>query len=156
MTFQSSFDDKSLHIDADLVNSHLTDDQINSLQSDVENAVEILHSGSGAGSDFLGWLDHHPPLAEDHSRAVVHGVVKKGPCHDQTIEQGKGQAEGRPIGGIEQPAGRRAVEINRVVNPAVDHGNHERLSLLDKPDVADEGLVDYRMVGLDVVVGPVG
>jgi len=55
MTFQSSFDDKSIRIDADLVKSHLSKKQIDSLLPEVEKAAVTLHSGSGAGSDFLGW-----------------------------------------------------------------------------------------------------
>ncbi len=35
----------------------ISQDEISSLQSEVDNAHHLLHSGTGAGNDFIGWLD---------------------------------------------------------------------------------------------------
>ena len=35
----------------------ITDDEISAMQPEVTKAHELLHSGTGAGNDFIGWLD---------------------------------------------------------------------------------------------------
>ena len=35
----------------------ITDDEISAMQPEVTKAHELLHSGKGAGNDFIGWLD---------------------------------------------------------------------------------------------------
>ncbi len=35
----------------------ITDDEISAMQPEVTKAHEFLHSGTGAGNDFIGWLD---------------------------------------------------------------------------------------------------
>lgn len=35
----------------------ITDDEISAVQPEVTKAHELLHSGTGAGNDFIGWLD---------------------------------------------------------------------------------------------------
>ena len=57
MTFKSTFANNSIHIDASLVESHLSDAQINSLQGEIDKAAQTLHGKTGPGSDFLGWLE---------------------------------------------------------------------------------------------------
>ncbi len=65
MTLISKFDDGSLRLDASLLASHVKQDQITALQDKVENAAEKLHSGTGEGSDFLGWLDPSEMLNDE-------------------------------------------------------------------------------------------
>ena len=57
MTYKSAFDDGSVRIDASLVSSHIDEDRIASVQEEVQKAADLLHSKSGPGSEFLGWLD---------------------------------------------------------------------------------------------------
>jgi glucose-6-phosphate isomerase len=65
MTFVSAFDDKTIRLDADLVKSHLDEQAIADLRPEVDAAVETLHSRSGAGSDYLGWLDPATIIPDD-------------------------------------------------------------------------------------------
>ncbi len=57
MTFRSSFDDESVRVDASFLSSHISEDQVRSAQDAVRDAIDLLHSKSGPGGEFLGWLD---------------------------------------------------------------------------------------------------
>ncbi len=57
MTLTSNFDDDSLRLDGSLLSSHVDPKQVDSMQADVDAVIEKIHSRSGAGSDYLGWLD---------------------------------------------------------------------------------------------------
>jgi glucose-6-phosphate isomerase len=57
MTLKSAFDDGSVRIDASLVSSHISEDQVRDGVEKALEAAEGLHNKSGAGADFLGWLD---------------------------------------------------------------------------------------------------
>lgn len=57
MTLTAGFDDGSLRLDGNLLESHLYSGKVESLVPEVEKAVKKLHDRTGAGSDFLGWLD---------------------------------------------------------------------------------------------------
>ena len=39
------------------VSSFLTKDEINAYQDKITASHEALHNGTGAGSDFIGWVD---------------------------------------------------------------------------------------------------
>ena len=57
MTLTSAFDDGSLRLDGGLTSDFITLQDIEELQIRVNEVVDILHDGTGEGSDFLGWLD---------------------------------------------------------------------------------------------------
>ncbi|MCX6645258.1 MAG: glucose-6-phosphate isomerase [bacterium] len=57
MTLTASFDDGSLSLDGNLLETHLYSGKVESLIHEVEKAVEKIHKRTGAGSEFLGWLD---------------------------------------------------------------------------------------------------
>jgi len=69
MTLVGKFDDGSLRLDGSLLASHVTSTEIEAVQDALEGAVEKLHSGTGPGSDFLGWLD---PVAMLDGDELVH------------------------------------------------------------------------------------
>lgn len=49
--------DKKITIDYSFTYPFINDEKVNSYKKDVEKAMEVLSSGSGAGNDFIGWRD---------------------------------------------------------------------------------------------------
>jgi glucose-6-phosphate isomerase len=48
---------KSINLNIDKVLSEINKNDIDALQPKADKAIEMLHSGNGKGSDFLGWLN---------------------------------------------------------------------------------------------------
>jgi len=65
MTLTSAFDDGSLRLDGGLTSDFITLQDIEELQIRVNEVVDILHGGTGEGSDFLGWLDPSSMVTDD-------------------------------------------------------------------------------------------
>ncbi len=49
--------DKKITIDYSFTYPFINDEKVNSYKKEVESAMEVLSSGSGAGNDFIGWRD---------------------------------------------------------------------------------------------------
>ena len=103
-------------------------------------------SARSARSLRSGSLDR-PALAEDHDRAVVHRVVKRGAREHQPVEQRDREAHRHAVGErSEQPAERRAVQVHAIAVARVQHRDHERLPVVaDDAEVADHALVENRV-----------
>ncbi len=74
MNYIRAFDGNHIRIDASLMRSHITGDEISALTGKLNDAARLLQSKTGAGADFLGWLDPsamNPPgeLARLHDAA---------------------------------------------------------------------------------------
>ncbi len=57
MPFVSSFPNSTIKLDASLVKNRITENQLASVRPQTDAAAETLHSKTGEGSGFLGWLD---------------------------------------------------------------------------------------------------
>lgn len=90
MTFSSSFDDGSITLNADLVKSHLTEKNILKLHPRVNEAVETLHSGTGPGSDFLGWLDPSKIITAEELTRLLSAASRLREATDELVVIGIG------------------------------------------------------------------
>lgn len=57
---------KNIQIDIKNTNGFVDEKVVKSYEVSVKNANEILHNGSGKGSDFLGWLHLPSSITESH------------------------------------------------------------------------------------------
>lgn len=95
-----------------------------------------------------------PGQTEDDGRAVVHGVVKRGPRQHKTVEDRRGDAGRDSVSERAQHAARRrAVKVERVAHAGVDRRDDDGIAVDDESDVADDGLVEDGVHG-GGVVGP--
>ena len=70
MKFRSSFANNSIHIDASLIESHLSDANIDCLHDEIDKVAQSLHNKTGPGSDFLGWLEPAKMVSSDELARV--------------------------------------------------------------------------------------
>lgn len=74
MTLKAKFKNGSLSIDGTLLESHIYSGKVEALQPQVDKAIGKIHSKSGAGSDFLGWLDPSE-MVDDSELARIHEIA---------------------------------------------------------------------------------
>ena len=67
-----------LNIDKTFVS--ITQKQIDVLESEVKNALEMLHKGTGKGSDFLGWLHLPSSITEAEIKDIEKTAAKMRKC----------------------------------------------------------------------------
>ena len=67
MTFNSTFDDGSVRIDASLLSKQVSEKEIESALPDVDKAAQLLHSRKGPGNEFLGWLEPEGMITDDEA-----------------------------------------------------------------------------------------
>ena len=66
-----------ISIDASLMQSHITRDEILSLSWKLKDASELLLSKQGAGSDFTGWLDPSDAMVPQDEIARLENAAAK-------------------------------------------------------------------------------
>ena len=81
MSFKAAFDDGSLSLDGELLESHLYSGKVEALIPEVEKAVEKIHRRTGAGSEYLGWLDPSQMLDDEE---LVRLREKAGKLREET------------------------------------------------------------------------
>ncbi len=59
-----------LALNTNYINSFISKDELDAIAPEIKNAHELLLSGKGAGSDFLGWLT----LPEDYDKAEFEAI----------------------------------------------------------------------------------
>ena len=64
---------KNIHLNIDKA---ITETQVNAIAPKVQNAVDMLHKGTGAGNGFLGWL-HLPSSIQDAEMAEIEMTATK-------------------------------------------------------------------------------
>src|SRR5436190_14337037 len=98
-------------------------------------------------------LDDLRSAAEHHYRSIVHRMMKRAARQHQAVDDGHRDAHRRALGDPpQQTAATRAVDVQMIVHPRVDHWHDKRLPLLvDDADVADQRLIDDLMDDLAIV-----
>ncbi len=69
-------------LDASKLSKFITDEEISNYEKTVNEAVNLLHSKSGAGNDFLGWLD----LPDNYDREEFDRIKKSAKKIQDTSE----------------------------------------------------------------------
>jgi len=92
------------------------------------------------------FVGHRLRGPQDYDGSVVEGVMKRGPCQNQTVHERHGHADRNSFGqGAQHAAGRRPVNEKLVSNPSVAGRDDKWLSVHCKPDVTDEGFIKDRV-----------
>ncbi|MCK4721388.1 glucose-6-phosphate isomerase, partial [bacterium] len=76
MTLKAKFDNGSLSIDGTLLESHIYSGKVEALQPQVDKAIGKIHSKSGVGSDFLGWVNPSE-MIDDSELERIHETASR-------------------------------------------------------------------------------
>src|ERR1700674_2222154 len=104
------------------------------------------------GSEFFRRIINYGCRAENYHRAVVHRVIEDGAGQDQSVEQGDRDADGDALIEVAQhAAGGRTVDVKHVPVASERSWDHERLSVNQEADVAEESFVEDLVDGVALV-----
>jgi hypothetical protein len=102
--------------------------------------------------EFFFWRIDERCFAERHDGAVVHRVVEDGAGQNEAIGKSDRDADGNSSACVSKHAARRgAMKINHVADAREQRGNHVRLAVQGKSDVAHVTFVENFVDGFAVV-----